>query len=166
MNPCPRCHTALSPQQEGDITLENCERCHGQWLEPDDLKAIIEATVFLEMGPGVRTGIDLTDVQEDAPCPRCGVLMQPFNYAGDSGVILDKCPNCGGLWLDAGDLERVLAVVAASEQGLGRDIKRFSADLHEAEVRQDAQEQRDGRPVTDPLSASIANSIADADPRP
>jgi Zn-finger nucleic acid-binding protein len=165
MNPCPRCHIALSPQQQGDITLESCERCHGQWLEPEDLKAIIEGTVLLETGPAVRTGIDLTDVQEDAPCPRCAVAMQPFNYAGDSGVILDKCPSCGSLWLDDGDLERVLAAVAASEQGLDRDIKRFSADLYEAEVRQDALEHSDGRPA-DPLSASIANSIADADPRP
>ena len=121
--------------------------------------------MLLETGPAVRTGIDLTDVQEDASCPHCGVAMQPFNYAGDSGVILDKCPSCGGLWLDDGDLERVLAVVAASEKELGRDIKRFSADLYEAEVRQDALEQRDGRPA-DPLSASIANSIANADPRP
>ncbi len=125
MNLCPRCHVALSPQQQGDITLESCERCHGQWMEPDDLKAIIEATVILETGPAVRTGIDLTDVVEDAPCPRCGVAMRPFNYAGDSGVVLDKCPNCGGLWLDDGDLERVLTVVAASEKGLGRDIKRL-----------------------------------------
>jgi Zn-finger nucleic acid-binding protein len=92
--------------------------------------------------------------------------MQPFNYAGDSGVLLDKCPQCGGLWLDAGDLERVLAAVAAAEKDIGRDIKRFSGDLHEAEVRQDALEQRDARPIIDPLTAAIASDIADADPRP
>jgi Zn-finger nucleic acid-binding protein len=110
--------------------------------------------------------IDLTGVGGDALCPRCAVPMMPFNYAGDSGVVLDKCPGCARLWLDGGDLERILAVVAASDRDLDRDRKRFSADLHEAEVRQDALEQQDTRPAPGPLAASLTARIADADPRP
>ncbi len=135
-------------------------------MTPEDLKAVIELIRLPVEGAPSRTGIDLTDVQETAVCPRCGVPMEPFNYAGDSGVILDKCQSCGGLWLDKGNLERVLAVVSASEQDLDRDIKRFSADLHEAEVRQDALEQKDGSPRSDPLAAALASRIADSDPRP
>ena len=163
MNPCPRCHVALSPQQQGDITLESCERCHGQWLEPDDLKAIIEGTVLLETGPAVRTGIDLTDVQEDASCPHCGVAMQPFNYAGDSGVILDKCADCGGIWLDGGELEKVRLVVEASEEGLERDAKRLSGRLHEVEVQEDALEQRDNRATHEPQLAAVFNRLIGVD---
>ncbi len=166
MNHCPRCKIPLLTEQHGDIVMERCEMCGGRFLAPEDLRAILDLIHLPAQGPARRQGIDLTDVSEDAPCPHCDGAMEPFNYAGDSGIILDKCPNCGGLWLDNGDLERVLAVVAASEQDLDRDAKRFSADLHEAEVRQDALEQQDGSPRTDPLAAALASRIADSDPRP
>ena len=125
MHPCPRCNLPLGVEEHGDIVMETCDRCLGRWMDPDDLKAILDVIRLPVRGQAVRTGVDLTDVTEDALCPRCAEPMQPFNYAGDSGVILDKCPHCGGLWLDKGDLERVLAVVSASEQDLARDVKRF-----------------------------------------
>jgi Zn-finger nucleic acid-binding protein len=165
MHPCPRCNIPLGVEEHGDIVMETCDRCGGRWMDPDTLKAILEVIRLPVQGTAVRTGIDLSEVSEDASCPSCGVPLVPFNYAGDSGIILDKCRLCGGLWLDKGDLERVLAVVSASTQDLDRDVKRFSADLHEAEVRQDALEQQDTRRV-DPLTGSIAADIADTDPRP
>ncbi len=165
MNPCPRCHTPLSSEEHGDIVMERCDQCGGRFLDPDDLKAILEMVRLPVTGTATRMGVDLTGVNEDAACPHCNVPMEPFNYAGDSGVILDKCHGCGGLWLDKGDLERVLAVVAASEKDIERDMKRFSADLYQAEVRQDELEQRDNR-TTDPLTGSIAAQIADSDNRP
>ncbi len=166
MNLCPRCKIPLLTEHHGDIVLERCEHCGGYWMTPEDLKAVLDLIRLPVQGSATRMGIDLTDVQEDALCPICDVPLEPFNYAGDSGIILDKCRNCGGIWLDGGDLERVLAVVAASEKDLDRDVKRFSADLHQEEVRQDALEQKDGSPVTDPLGSVLASRIADSDPRP
>jgi Zn-finger nucleic acid-binding protein len=166
MNPCPRCNLPLSSETHGDIVMEHCDRCGGWWMDPDDLKAILDTIQLPVEGQTVRAGVDLTGVQEDAPCPRCGVPMEPFNYAGDSGILLDRCRSCGGLWLDGGDLERVLQVVSAAKQEAPRDAQRFSADLEEEAVRQDALEQQDGRPVTDPLAAALASRIADTDTGP
>lgn len=166
MNPCPRCNLPMSTEEHGDIVMEHCGRCGGWWMDPEDLKAIVDTIRLTVEGPAVRAGVDLTDVCEDAACPRCGVPLEPFNYAGDSGVILDKCRQCGGLWLDGGDLERVLGVVSAAEKDLDRDIKRFSAALHEAEVREDAREQQDSSPVSDPLATALVRRIADSDSTP
>jgi Zn-finger nucleic acid-binding protein len=33
--------------------------------------------------------------------------MKKFNYAYDSNIMLDKCPECGGIWTDADDLHKV-----------------------------------------------------------
>ncbi|WP_332773082.1 TFIIB-type zinc ribbon-containing protein, partial [Phenylobacterium sp.] len=38
-------------------------------------------------------------------CPNCNVSMQ--NVAR-SGVELDMCPTCRGVWLDRGELEKIL----------------------------------------------------------
>jgi len=38
-------------------------------------------------------------------CPYCGVLMDKIDK---SGVIIDKCPNDCGVWLDRGELDKIV----------------------------------------------------------
>jgi uncharacterized protein len=38
-------------------------------------------------------------------CPKCGMNLVEINY---HGIKLDKCSACGGVWLDAGELEQVV----------------------------------------------------------
>jgi hypothetical protein len=35
-------------------------------------------------------------------CPRCGT---PLSERAEHGVTVDECSNCGGIWLDKGELE-------------------------------------------------------------
>lgn len=37
-------------------------------------------------------------------CPKCGMELIAINY---KGIEVDKCAECEGLWLDAGELETV-----------------------------------------------------------
>lgn len=37
-------------------------------------------------------------------CIRCGTRMRK---AEKDGVLIDRCPRCNGLWLDAGELEKL-----------------------------------------------------------
>jgi uncharacterized protein len=37
-------------------------------------------------------------------CPKCGMDLQEEKIGE---VLVDKCQNCGGLWLDQGELEKV-----------------------------------------------------------
>ena len=46
-------------------------------------------------------------------CPKCGQKLATENYGP---VEIDVCPSCRGLWLDANELETILA----SESGLFR----------------------------------------------
>jgi membrane associated rhomboid family serine protease len=47
--------------------------------------------------------------EKDKSCPRCYKKLSKFNYSYDSNVILDKCPDCGGIWADKGEVEQVAA---------------------------------------------------------
>ena len=38
-------------------------------------------------------------------CPKCGMSLKEIEY---KGVKIDKCAQCDGIWLDAGELEAVL----------------------------------------------------------
>ena len=35
-------------------------------------------------------------------CPKCGADLQTKDY---QGVQIDLCPDCGGMWLDAGEAD-------------------------------------------------------------
>lgn len=50
-------------------------------------------------------------------CPKCGMELIEIEY---KGILVDKCSDCAGIWLDAGELE-----VAAKMEKSGLD-KLFS----------------------------------------
>lgn len=45
----------------------------------------------------------------DLKCPKCLTVMNSFER---SGVTLEHCPECGGIFLDRGELERVIEAEA------------------------------------------------------
>lgn len=51
-------------------------------------------------------------------CPKCGAGLVAIPYRG---VELDKCSRCQGLWLDCGELDRVLA----GDSGFLASVKRI-----------------------------------------
>jgi uncharacterized protein len=51
-------------------------------------------------------------------CPKCGASLIEMHY---KGIEIDKCSRCQGIWLDSGELERMLP----EEQGLMRTLKRI-----------------------------------------
>ena len=38
-------------------------------------------------------------------CPKCGMQLLEIDYRN---IKIDKCSECGGVWLDAGEMEAVL----------------------------------------------------------
>ncbi len=37
-------------------------------------------------------------------CPKCGMTLSEIDY---KGISVDKCFNCDGIWLDAGELDTI-----------------------------------------------------------
>lgn len=74
----------------------------------------------------------------DLKCPKC---LTPMNSFERSGVTLEHCPECGGIFLDRGELERVIEAEAPGLQrepspsrgtaspGGGSDLLRTVMDL-------------------------------------
>lgn len=56
-----------------------------------------------------------TALEPRYPCPVClGALMDKVQPGADGRLVLDRCPRCGGVWFEAGELARTQAV--------GRDV--------------------------------------------
>ena len=49
--------------------------------------------------------MDQTTARTDMPCPRCGVTLV---MAERQDVEIDYCPQCRGVWLDRGELDKII----------------------------------------------------------
>ena len=108
---CPRCDIALTTERllepPADFDALRCPECSGRFLSRTQLK-LVEETVepkLLEWRriPGSsRQNLVLA-------CPLCPThpTMEKFEHHRDRKVILDRCPGCRGIWLDAGELKAI-----------------------------------------------------------
>jgi Zn-finger nucleic acid-binding protein len=115
---CPRCHVELTTDEIGSadkkIEIEYCPNCQGLWFDKGELQKIDEDVdpVFLEFRkvPKIETQL------ESLLCPKCGgtKFMNKVEHDRDSHVIIDSCSQCGGTWLDSGELDAIMRENIAS----------------------------------------------------
>ena len=162
---CPSCKNPLGTLQYEGIEIGRCADCGGDWLDADELgqivrrrevkfdekarRAIAESTTI--------TGVKLEDVDRNLVCPKCGDTTDAFNYGGDTGLILDRCVGCKGLWLDEHELEKVQQLVEGWEDLLPDDLVAYGPRLRDVEVRLDAA--NDVSPSRIPLIGRFINSL-------
>ncbi len=58
-------------------------------------------------------------------CARCNTEMKK---SGIGGVLADKCPECGGIWLDAGELEAIATGNRKSRKEIIEEAKKEVAE--------------------------------------
>lgn len=74
-------------------------------------------------------------------CPRCEVEV--LDERSRDGVTIDTCPSCRGVWLDRGELERLIArALPAREE---RDDEPRRGGFARRDARDDSDDRRDRR---------------------
>lgn len=134
---CPRCRVAMQGLKLGSTTVRECSTCGGLWLSPETLQALSDgreerAGVVSTLAGRMPTADVPPDIIRYVPCPQCEKLMNRKNFAQSSGVVLDVCSR-HGVWLDRGELERVLGFVSGG--GLARSRARERERLVEERRR-------------------------------
>ena len=51
-------------------------------------------------------------------CPRCPGKLEGYSF---EGVALDRCSECGGIWLDRGELEAIVRKISRGPLGAWLD---------------------------------------------
>jgi len=108
---CPACHRELTAVTVADATVDVCRGgCAGMWFEQGVLSRFDEVTEAAGRTLIERTGSPTisVDLGQRRPCPKCPdcVMMRHF-FSPKRAVTVDECPTCAGIWLDAGELQRI-----------------------------------------------------------
>jgi hypothetical protein len=117
---CPKCVGILEQKQIGQkdpITVDTCFACGGIWFDKDELsllvnKEILDTVEFdINADPisdiGLLKELDLD--KKEIVCPRCqnSKKMVKKHSSRNDKVIIDYCESCGGIWLDAGEFNKI-----------------------------------------------------------
>jgi hypothetical protein len=150
---CPRCKgSKLKIKYYEGTEIDECGSCGGRWLDEGELRSILDARerIFtaeeVEQVKGVYRIVLLgrEELKPELNCPRCGKSMQRFNYAATTGIILDRCRDCG-IWFDKGELEHVQIFVEECERRLGADLAKYGPLLRKVGKELDERLERKDR---------------------
>jgi len=122
---CPACDRPLVVVETEGIEIDWCTACNGLWFDAGELDLLAEA-LGLVHAPGSlfqsAPGTGQAGSRSGGPrrCPRCRarMAMRVLDHRRDA-VEVDVCPREHGIWFDAGELARVLTVLAQDEFSTG-----------------------------------------------
>ena len=113
---CPIDKTAMKTISVYGGMLDVCPKCEGVWFDAKEFSYAIrkfsEGTLDKSFDRWKEISIDSNYPkyfwQEDTIlCPRDYSKMRKSDYAGDSGIHIDRCFKCGGFWIDGGEIAKL-----------------------------------------------------------
>jgi Zn-finger nucleic acid-binding protein len=130
---CPRCEAALRPGRIEGVQIDECAACKGIWFERDELRQAKDAgdPDLGWMDFQIWKDEDQFEVSQGTlSCPTCDRPMAAVKY-GDTGVEVDYCTQCQGVWLDGSEFEGI--VDALQGESAAKDVSDHArASLNEA----------------------------------
>jgi Zn-finger nucleic acid-binding protein len=106
--PCPVCKTMLS---NGLIELQAllyCSHCHGMLISMEKFLPLVDELRARRDRPAQYVAPRVDDSGRILQCPLCGRDMDDHPYGGGGNVNIDSCEGCAVVWLDGGELRRII----------------------------------------------------------
>jgi uncharacterized protein len=162
---CPRDGSKLKEVPYETEVIDVCPRCGGVWCDYQELAAIVssrEVVFTKEDFPEIRAEEDALKIASreeiviDLDCVLCSKPMKRLNYSYSSGIIIDRCIDGHGVWLDHHELTRIQIFVErwqTQESPLKKKVGGLLAKA-KAEARAGyAKAQKEGRNAAKNASA-------------
>ena len=130
---CLNCGTEMTNNRvvrENDrISYDTCEQCGSLWLDSGELD---------KMAFQVQGSIEYCEQEKDKEpekqvkkCPRCDdFVLDKVRFLESDDIYLHYCRNCGGFWLDGGELNLIDEELAKIMPVRGKGFSDFVNDVH------------------------------------
>jgi Zn-finger nucleic acid-binding protein len=130
---CLNCGTEMTNNQvktkKDFISYDMCDKCGSLWLDAGEL----DKMAFHVQG-SIEYCSQRSDGEHEAQakkCPRCDNFnLDPVRFLNQTDIILHHCKNCGGFWLDGGELDLVDKELAKIMPVSGHGFSDFVNNVH------------------------------------
>jgi Zn-finger nucleic acid-binding protein len=106
---CPVCREDLVTGSVEEVRVLTCPKCRGILVAQWNLYTIVRymRSEFVEQDLPPQP-LNRPELERAIACPSCGQRMDTHPYYGPGNVVIDNCARCGLVWLDFGELHRIL----------------------------------------------------------
>ncbi len=108
---CPEEGMTLRETDSHGVKIHECPECLGRWFDRDELKKAIDSTDedlrWLDFDPFAADAEAPGAGKSELLCPKDSVPMGVIPYE-KSGVRIDKCSKCQGVWLSNKEFDRIV----------------------------------------------------------
>jgi len=107
---CPRCQVSLEVGTlNGGVQVCFCQNCRGYVVDNDTFGHLAITLRGNYSGADDKpTPIDPKQLDDTQTCPACLYKMDAHPYYGPGSVVIDSCIHCRLVWLDHGELGRII----------------------------------------------------------
>jgi Zn-finger nucleic acid-binding protein len=132
---CPRCQSEkIEPFKHEGVEFDFCTDCTGIWCDRGELAQYVETIKdtpesFHLTSEGKHT---------EMTCPKCNSqTLYELPYLRDQDLLIDKCSECYGIWLDSKELGQVqkLSTSVDAKGKLERTIRQMQEDGYSVTVK-------------------------------
>jgi Zn-finger nucleic acid-binding protein len=103
---CPLDQGDLTSHEEAGIRFHYCAGCHGMFFAKEHLLGCLRRGITAGFSGSPEVIADVTVKVIRRECPECHATTMMDKLLDD--VAIDICPACKGVWLDAGELNKIV----------------------------------------------------------
>ena len=100
---CPKCKTTELHKHGFDSPFY-CKQCGGMWLESEKLREFMETSSEFHNEESGNSEHD----ERTGLCPSGHGIMIRARIDADEPFYLEKCSQCGGIWFDRGEWQKIV----------------------------------------------------------
>ena len=105
---CPVCQKEMVAENFGGVNIDVCKAgCKGLWFDWMELAKLDEKNEGL--GAALQEALSYERANDEnrsqVKCPKCSLPMHVHKYESAKEVNIDECYQCGGFFLDSGELK-------------------------------------------------------------
>lgn len=107
---CPQCQAALNLMTFADFFQGyQCPDCQGLLFNRTIFREAIDfQRARVKTPPAPYSTFNPAELDRTTFCPVCQGKMETFQYNGPGNIIIDTCHACDLIWLDYGELQKVV----------------------------------------------------------
>jgi Zn-finger nucleic acid-binding protein len=107
---CPVCADGMDQAViDTDYPVAFCGRCRGVLLPRQTFATVVnKRRAWATDPPAEPIPIDRRALERELACPSCHARFMTYPYYGPGNVVIDNCVACDMIWLDAGEMTRIV----------------------------------------------------------
>lgn len=106
---CPVCSVPLVKAALADQEVTYCKSCRGVLISMHIFPGLLDELRARREGHArVQTPLDRKAFDRHLDCPQCHQHLDTHTYDGPGNVVIDSCSKCDLIWLDYGEMSRIV----------------------------------------------------------